>query len=744
MPESKIIRLSIDGMHCAGCVDKVETALAEVPCVVKATVNLAERSAMVEGEASTESLIEAIRATGRNARELRNLADEEEKQAAEIQQYHRLLRQFLFAAMLGLPMFLAGMFNWLPSMDTENGQLAWLILGLMTLAVLFISGRQFYQGAVKSFIHHQANMDTLIAVGTGTAWLYSIIITLSPEMVPAAGRHIYFEAALIIIALINLGQALEMRARGKTSEAIKRLIGLQAKTARVFRDGQELDIPIEQVGLGERIRVRPGEKIPVDGILIEGHSSVDESMLTGEAMPVKKDPQDEVIGGTINTRDSFIYQASRIGADTVLAHIVAMVQQAQSSKPKIGRLADKIASVFVPTILIIAILTFLIWFNFGPAPQISFALVTMMTVLIIACPCALGLATPMSIMVGIGKAAEYGVLIRNGEALERAGELTTIILDKTGTVTLGKPEVTDIITFEGHEDQLLGLAASLEAGSEHPLAASIIQAAEKKGLKTDSVESFKAYSGQGIEGKIGDSHILMGNIQLMAEFNIEVSDIVRQQLKKFSKQARTPMLLCADGLLTGLIAVADPIREDSKTAISLMQASGLRVVMLTGDNRHTAAAVAEQIGINDVFSELMPADKDTRIGELQDQGEIVGMVGDGINDAAALARADVGFAIGAGTDIAMESADITLMSSSPLGVLKAIEISRATMKNIKQNLLGAFIYNSLGIPIAAGILYPAFGLLLNPIFAGAAMAMSSVTVVSNANRLRLFKTRDRS
>ncbi len=452
MTGSNTIRLSIDGMHCGSCVAKVETALAAVHGVQNATVNLAERSATVEGEASPASLIKAIRATGRDACEIRNLADEEEKQASEMLHYHRLLRQFLFAAMLGLPMFLAGMLGWIPAIGTPDGQLIWLILGLLTFAVMIISGRQFYLSAAKSFVHHQANMDTLIAVGTGSAWLYSILITVWPEIVPAAGRHIYFEAALIIIALINLGQALEMRARGKTSEAIRRLIGLQAKTARVLRDGQEMDIPIEQVGLGEHIRMRPGEKIPVDGLIIEGHSTVDESMLTGEPMPVKKGPQDEVIGGTINARGSFIYQASRIGADTVLAHIVAMVQQAQSSKPKIGRLVDKITAVFVPTILITATSTFLIWFNFGPAPQISFALVTMMTVLIIACPCALGLATPMSIMVGVGKAAEYGVLIKNGEALERAGQLTTVILDKTGTITLGKPEVTDLIAFKGNED----------------------------------------------------------------------------------------------------------------------------------------------------------------------------------------------------------------------------------------------------------------------------------------------------
>lgn len=745
MTELKITRLAIDGMHCAGCVSKVEAALTAVPGVSHVMVNLAERSAMVEGAASAQSLIETIKATGREAREIRSLADEQEKEAAEAARYQERLRQFLIAGAVGLPVFLAGMFGWIPPLETSTGRIIWLLLGLLTLAVMVISGRQFYVGAAKGFMRHQADMDTLIAIGTGTAWLYSMVIAIRPEIVPPLGRHIYFEAALIIIALINLGQALEMRARGKTSEAIRRLIGLQAKTARVLRDGEEMDIPIEQVGLDETIRVRPGEKVPVDGLLTEGHSSVDESMLTGEPIPVEKNSGDEVIGGTINGRGSFLYRATHVGTDTVLAQIVAMVQRAQSSKPRIGRLVDKVAGIFVPVVLIVAVITFLIWFNFGPAPRISYALVTMMTVLIIACPCALGLATPISIMVGVGKAAEFGILIRNGEALERAGRLTAIVLDKTGTITEGRPQVTDIVNHPESihaESDLLRLAASVETGSEHPLAEAIINAARYRDLEIPAASGFAAHSGLGIEATVEGDHVLLGNRAWLEQHAVEVDEFWQRQLEELASAAKTPMLLAIEGAAAGIIAIADPVRQESKEAIAALRAKGLKVIMLTGDNRHTAAAVARQVGVDKLFAEVMPADKDSRIAELQAEGEIVGMVGDGINDAAALARADVGFAIGAGTDIAMESADITLMRSSPLGVIAAIDISRAAMKNIKQNLFGAFVYNTLGIPVAAGILFPAFGLLLNPIVAGAAMAMSSVTVVSNANRLRFFRPGD--
>ena len=739
MAELKIIRLAIEGMNCAGCVAKVEAALNGVPGVSHASVNLAQRSGLAEGEMQAADLIAAIVATGRSATEIRSAADETAREVAEQLRFKQLLRQFIVAAAVGAPLFIAGMAGWLPQLSTESINIFWIVLGLLTLAVMLYSGRHFYLGAMRGFRHLQFDMDTLIATGTGSAWLYSMIITLWPGAVPEMGRHIYFEAALIIIALINLGQALEMRARGKTSEAIRRLMGLTPKTARLVRDGEEMDIPIEDVAIGHILRVRPGEKIAVDGIVTEGHSLVDESMLTGEPMPLEKVAGDEVVGGTINGRGSFLFSATRVGADTVLAQIVAMVQQAQSSKPRIGRVVDRVAAVFVPAILVIAAITFLIWFYAGPEPQISYALVTAMTVLIIACPCALGLATPMSIMVGVGKAAEYGVLIKNGEALERAGKLTTIVLDKTGTLTLGKPTVTDCIALTGDRHELLYLAASLEAGSEHPLAAAILAAAAEEGVESGSSEGFKAHAGLGLEGAVDGRNLLLGNFRLMAEHRVHLSAEIKQQINGLAAKARTPMLLAEGGEVLGIIAVSDPIRDESREAVRRLHDQGLRVVMLTGDSRETATAVAQEIGVDDVIAEVMPADKDAKIAELQQMGEIVGMVGDGINDAAALARADVGFAIGAGTDIAMASADVTLMRSSPLSVITAIEVSRATMANIRQNLFGAFIYNSLGVPIAAGVLFPLMGLLLNPMIAGAAMALSSFTVVSNANRLRLFK-----
>jgi Cu+-exporting ATPase len=558
--------------------------------------------------------------------------------------------------------------------------------------------------------------------------------------VPSLARHAYFEAAAIIIALINLGQALEMRARGKTSEAIKRLIGLQPKTARVIRDGKEIDIPISEVGLDETIRVRPGEKIPVDGVIIEGHSSIDESMLTGEPMPVEKKTGDEVVGATFNKSGSFLFQAKHIGADTALARIIEMVRRAQSSKPAIGRLADKISAVFVPSVLIIAVLTFLAWFNLGPEPRFSFSLVATMTVLIIACPCALGLATPISIMVGVGKAAEYGILIRNGEALQQAGKLTTIVLDKTGTVTKGQPTVTALVPAAGWgEQKLLAVAASIETGSEHPLAEAIVSAAEAKGITLSAVSGFEAITGHGVSATMEGKKVLFGNARLMAKHNIDLGNLPKRA-EQLAAQAQTPMFLAVGDTVAGIVSVADPIKPDSKAAIARLHAIGLKVVMITGDNRATAEAVAREVGLDEVMAEVLPGDKAAKVSGLQRRGEIVGMVGDGINDAPALAQADVGYAIGTGTDVAIESADVTLMRGSLHGVADAIAISRATVRNIKQNLFGAFIYNVLGIPVAAGALYPFTGLLLNPIIAGAAMAMSSVTVVSNANRLRWFQS----
>jgi Cu+-exporting ATPase len=611
---------------------------------------------------------------------------------------------------------------------------------LLTLFVLVYSGGHFFTGAWKSARNHNANMDTLITLGTGTAWIYSMVIIVDPALVPPMAQHAYFEAAAIILALINLGAALEMRARGKTSEAIKRLIGLQPKTARVIRDGVEADVPIETVGLDETLRVRPGERIAVDGILIEGHSTIDESMISGEPVPVQKQVGDEVVAGTINKMGSFLFQAKRIGKDTALAQIIEMVRAAQSSKPAIGRLVDKVSAVFVPSVMIIAVITFLAWFNFAAVDTATtFAIVTTMTVLIIACPCALGLATPISIMVGVGKAAEFGILIRNGDALQLAGKLDTIILDKTGTVTQGSPSVTSILPLDDwSEDDLLQWAASIEQGSEHPLAESIVDAAKDKNLSILSTEQFNAIAGHGVEASIEGKTVLLGNRKLMGDTNIDISAL-ESSAEKLTRQAQTPMYIAIDGKAAGLISVADAIKADSGAAVQRLHDIGLSVVLLTGDNQGTANAVAEQVGIDEVIAEVLPQDKADVVARLQAQGKRVGMVGDGINDAPALARADVGFAIGSGTDVAIESADITLMRGSLHNVADAIAISRATTSNIKQNLFGAFVYNSLGIPIAAGVLYPVMGILLNPMVAGAAMAMSSLTVVTNANRLRLFR-----
>jgi len=733
------LRLSISGMSCAGCVATVEEALKNTPGVEQASVNFAEHTASVTGHAKADDLIHAVEAAGYGAAELRSAADEQEKEAAEFAHYRKLLRMSAVAGVVGAPLMISGWVGLMPGMHSGLERGFWFAIGLVTLFVLYYSGRHFFIGAWKTFRNHNANMDTLIALGTGSAWVYSMAITLFPNIVPSLARHAYFEAATIIIALINFGSALEMRARGKTSEAIKRLIGLQPKTARVIRDGIEQDVPIGEVGLDETLRVRPGEKIAVDGRIIDGHSTVDESMLTGEPIPIAKQVGDEVVGGTINKSGSFLFVATRIGKDTALARIIEMVRKAQNAKPAIGRLADRIAAVFVPSVMIIAAVTFLAWFNFGPEPRLSYMLVTTMTVLIIACPCALGLATPISIMVGVGKAAEFGVLIRNGDALQQSGQLTTIVLDKTGTITAGRPEVTDVAAMVNHDEStLLAFAAAIESGSEHPLAEAVVQAARARDIKFSEAKDFEAISGQGVRATVDGHTILLGNARLMDANAISI-EAVQSQFDALAAQAKTPIYLAVDKQLAGLIAIADPIKPDSVDAIARLKKLGLKVVMLTGDTQATADAVARQVGVDEVIAQVLPGDKASRVAELQQKGEIVAMVGDGINDAPALARADVGFAIGTGTDVAIESADITLMRGSLHGVADAIGISRATVRNIKQNLFGAFIYNSLGIPIAAGILFPLMGILLNPIIAGAAMAMSSVTVVSNANRLRLFK-----
>lgn len=735
----------IQGASCASCVTKIENALTAVPGVTKAELNLASRTATVAGSASSDSLLKAIQAAGYGAEKSQGESEDdalEAQEKADWTYYKRLMRETWIALSLGGPLMAYALITGEMNVNTPTEQIVWLIVGILTAGVLYFSGRHFFVGAWKSFLNHSANMDTLIALGTGTAWLYSMVVVFFPEVVPAQARHVYFEATAIIIGLIDLGLALELKARGRTSEAIKRLIGLQAKTARVLRDGEELDIPIEDVLLGDVVRVRPGEKIPVDGEVTEGHTAIDESMLTGEPMPVSKEVGDEVVAGTINKTGGFLFKATRIGKDTALAQIIKMVKRAQNSKPPIGRLADIISAYFVPVVMIIAISSALIWLNFGPEPAIALAIVSATTVLIIACPCALGLATPMSVMVGVGKAAEAGVLIRNGEALQTASKISAMILDKTGTITLGAPKVTDIVLVNAEtEEDVLQLAASLESGSEHPLALAIVESARDRGIELLKASGFNAIAGHGVQATIGDNRVLFGNEKLMIEQGIMISDYV-DKAQELAADAKTPMYFAVDNALAAIIAVADPIKEDSVAAIKRLQKNGIRVVMLTGDNRETAKAIAAKANITEFFAEVLPDQKADKVAELQMQNEIVGMTGDGINDAPALALANVGFAIGTGTDVAIESADITLMRGSLHGLADAIAVSKATLRNIKQNLFGAFVYNVAGVPVAAGLLYPFLGILMNPVIAGAAMAFSSLTVVTNANRLRLFKTQE--
>jgi Cu+-exporting ATPase len=739
------IQLNIQGASCASCVTKIEAALNHVTGVNEAEMNFAQRTVVVNGNASPQDLINAVEQAGYNATLANADSDEaaiEEKEQADWAYYKKLMRDMVIALSLGVPLMIYGLVTGEMSVNTTTERIVWLIIGIMTLAVMVFSGRHFYVGAWNSFKNHSANMDTLIALGTGTAWLYSMVVVFFPDYVPEMARHVYFEATAMIIGLINLGLALEIKARGKTSEAIKRLIGLQAKTARVIRDGHDIDIPIEDVLLNDLIRVRPGERISVDGVVTEGQTSIDESMLTGEPMPIEKRKDDEVVAGTINKSGSIVFRAERVGKDTALAQIINMVKRAQNSKPPIGRLADVISAYFVPVVMIIAVVSALAWLNFGPSPEVAFAIVSATTVLIIACPCALGLATPMSVMVGVGKAAEAGVLIRNGEALQSASKITTMVLDKTGTITEGAPKVTDVVIASDHsQDDVLSLAASLESGSEHPLAMAIVESAQEQEVPIHSVTYFQSIAGKGVEATLNSQRLLFGNEKLMKEKEIALHHYV-DKAQRLAADAKTPMYFAIDSTLVAVIAVADPIKSDSIDAIKRLQDNEIRVVMLTGDNRMTAKAVARKAGITDYVAEVMPEDKANKVLELQREGEIVGMTGDGINDAPALAHANVGFAIGTGTDVAIESADITLMRGSLHGLADAIAVSKATLRNIKQNLFGAFIYNVAGIPFAAGVFYPVLGLLLSPVIAGAAMAFSSLTVVTNANRLRLFKAKE--
>jgi Cu+-exporting ATPase len=731
--------LSVTGATCASCVNTIEKALMSVPGVTHAHMNLSDNTATATGDADPQALVDAVESSGYGASVIENEDEADaQKQEEDKKHYKTLLVKMAVSLSLGLGLMIWGM-GIDTMMVTEANQLTWINLGILTLGVMIATGHHFYTGAWKAFKHHNANMDTLIALGTGTAWLYSIVVASFPEALPEMARHVYFEASAMIIGLINLGQALELRAKGKTSEAVRRLLDLRAKTARVIRDGEEQDIPVEEVRKGDQIRVRPGEKLPVDGVIAEGSTRIDESMLTGEPMPVSKGEGDDVSAGTLNTHGSIIYEATRVGSETALAQIIKLVKKAQGSKPAIGRLADKISSVFVPTVMLIAVVSALIWYNVGPEPAVVHMMVAATTVLIIACPCALGLATPMSVMVGVGKAAEYGALIRQGDALQTAGKLDLVILDKTGTITEGRPAVTRVEASDSDENKLLALAAGLEQHSEHPLAEAILAKAKDDDIEPLKVTGFEALNGKGVQGEHDRQPVRLGNRRWLEAEGLAL-DNLDEAARGITDEAGTPLFLAQGNTVLGVIGVADAIKPDSKAAIERLHQAGIKVMMVTGDIDATAKAIATKAGIDDYRAEVLPEDKAEVVSEMRGKGYTVAMVGDGINDAPALAAADVGFAIGTGTDVAIESAAITLMRGSLHGVPDAIEISRATVTNIHQNLFGAFIYNSLGIPVAAGLLYPLWGILMSPILAGAAMSLSSVTVVSNANRLRFFRT----
>lgn len=730
------LRLSILGMSCAGCVGAAEEALASVKGVTDASVNFADHSAMVKGDADPELLKKALQEAGYDAAVMEGLEDPSEQEERELLRYQRLMTKAKVAAVFGVPLMVFSHLDWLPDIATEAGSWFWPLIAIITLVIMRYSGGHFFSGAFKLIQKGQANMDTLIALGTGAAWFYSCVIIDYSSHLTQMAPHAYFEASIFILAFINFGSALETKARGQTSSAIRELIGLQPRTARVVRDGKEQDIAIEEVGLGETLRVRPGEKIAVDGVLIEGQSAVDESMLTGEPIPIEKTKDSEVVAGTMNLQGSFLFSATRIGRDTALAQIISSVRTAQGSKPALAKLADKIASVFVPVVVCISLITFIVWYTWGPDPSLGYAFVTSMTVLVIACPCALGLATPISVMVAVGRAAQMGVLIRNGDALQSAGKISCLLLDKTGTVTEGKPVVSTIETVGNYDqDAVLRLAASIESGSEHPLAAAIIEAAEKKQIKLDKTTDFEAIAGHGITAMVADKKVYFGNQALMDEKGVKYEQHIKK-IEVLSAEGQTAMMLAVDNKVAGIIAVSDPIKTDSAIAVHQLQNRGVRIIMVTGDNEITAKAIANQASIKEVKAQVLPEEKAEIVRQLQLAGETVGMVGDGINDAPALAQANVGFAIGTGTDVAIESADIVILQGSLLKVPEAIALSKETVKNIKQNLLGAFFYNTIGIPVAAGVFFPLFGILLSPMVAGAAMAMSSVTVVTNANRLR--------
>jgi len=737
---------AVEGMTCASCVARVEKALSEVEGVVGADVNLATERATVTYNPERTSYEKMARAVDAAGYKLVATAEGEEALDRERKRRERetgLLKIKLIysAASAAVIMFLSMAGMHIPGLQDIPQRTMFIILFALATPVQFWPGLTFYRAAFKAARHGTTDMNTLIAVGTTAAYLYSVIATFFPSFISGTGLElaVYYDASATIIALILLGRFLEARAKGRTSEAIRRLMDLQARTARVIRDGEELDVPVDEVRVGDIVAVRPGEKIPVDGLVTEGRSSVDESMLTGEPLAVEKGPGDEVTGATVNGTGSFRFQVTRVGSDTVLAQIVKLVEEAQGSKAPIQRLADKVASVFVPVVIGIALVTFLVWLLAGPEPSFNFALINFVAVMVIACPCALGLATPTAIMVGTGKGAELGILIKGGEVLETAGRLDVVVFDKTGTLTWGKPVVTDVISVNGRgEDELLSLAASVERGSEHPLADTLVQEARARGLNLGEARDFQALPGRGVVARLAGAEVKLGNAALMTESGVSLGEL-ETEADELARQGKTIIYALSQGELWGLVAAADTLKPMAAEAVKELREIGVEVVMLSGDRRSTAEAIASQVGVDRVLAEVLPADKAAEVARIQSEGKVVAMVGDGINDAPALARADIGIAIGTGTDVALETSDITLISEDLRKVATAIRLSRATLRTIKQNLFWAFIYNIIGIPIAAGVLYPVWGVLLNPIYAAAAMAFSSVSVVSNSLRLKRFR-----
>ena len=733
-------QLLLSGMSCASCVSRVQNALQSVPGVTQARVNLAERTALVMGSASAAELVQAVEKAGYGAEAIEDdLQRRERQQETAIATMKRFRWQAIVALLVGVPVMVWGMIGDNMMVSDDNRSL-WLVIGLVTLAVMVFAGGHFYRSAWKSLKNGTATMDTLVALGTGVAWLYSMSVNLWPQWFPMEARHLYYEASAMIIGLINLGHMLEARARQRSSKALEKLLDLTPPSARVVSEEGEKSVPLADVQPGMTLRLTTGDRVPVDGVISQGEAWLDEAMLTGEPIPQQKTDGDTLHAGTVVQDGSVLFTASAVGSQTTLARIIRMVRQAQSSKPEIGQLADKISAVFVPAVVVIALFSAAIWYFFGPAPQIVYTLVIATTVLIIACPCALGLATPMSIISGVGRAAEYGVLVRDADALQRASQLDTIVFDKTGTLTEGKPQVVAVKTFaDVDESTALRLAAALEQGSSHPLARAIIEKAADCQLPV--VNNFRTLRGLGVSGEAEGHTLLLGNQALLNEQKIATA-AVENEIAAQASQGTTPVLLAIDGQVAALFAIRDPLRSDSVAALARLHRQGYRLVMLTGDNPTTANAIAKEAGIDEVIAGVLPDGKADAIKRLQSQGHQVAMVGDGINDAPALAQADVGIAMGGGSDVAIETAAITLMRHSLNGVADALAISKATLRNMKQNLLGAFVYNSLGIPIAAGILWPLTGTLLNPVVAGAAMALSSITVVSNANRLLRFKPKD--